>query len=328
MHEVHARIEPAEQAVRRVQQRQRILVPAHRLHQQRQFAHRLGFVQHGAGAHGQFDRRAQPRLAERGPAGLAIDHADELVGFRLVGAQIELIEDRERGFGHPARLVVALAQKVRLGVIRETHPLQIHVACTLGDLVTLAEIAVGPIVLPQVGMSDAKIDVCPGRAMLVIGGAIVLDGALVMPDSLDQLAPDVRENAEVLLDACEELAGLPAALERLEEVPARLFHRARAQRETAHGVECFAGEHVVAERARDFVAAVTEVARPGRLVAMMQHDGEPPQRLGENRLFAGAFGSGNRRLVELYGFGDARGAFAAARVVQQIGCRSIYHATT
>ncbi len=79
-------------------------------------------------------------------------------------------------------------------------------------------------------MSDAKIDVCPGRAMLVIGGAIVLDGALVMPDSLDQLAPDVRENAEVLLDACEELAGLPAALECLEEVPARLFHRARAQR--------------------------------------------------------------------------------------------------
>jgi len=42
--EVDARVEPAEQPVRLVQQCQRVLVAAHGLHQQRQFAHRLGFV--------------------------------------------------------------------------------------------------------------------------------------------------------------------------------------------------------------------------------------------------------------------------------------------
>src|SRR5438876_320913 len=89
------------------------------------------------------------------------------------------------------------------------------------------------------------------------------DRALVVPNGIDQLTSDVRENAEVLLDAGEQLARLAAAVERLKELGARLFQRAGPQRQPTHRVQRFGGEDVVAERASDFIAAVAQVARSG-----------------------------------------------------------------
>jgi len=60
-----------------VEQRERILVPTHRLMQQGQLARRLRLVQYRAGVHRQVDRRAQPRFGERGASGLAVHHADD-----------------------------------------------------------------------------------------------------------------------------------------------------------------------------------------------------------------------------------------------------------
>ena len=314
--------------MRRVQQRERVLIAAHCLHEDRKLTHRLCLVQHRAGAHGELDCRAQPRLAQRGPAGVAVHHPDDLVGFGLIGAGIELIEDRQRGFGHAARLVVALAHEMRLRMVHEAHPLQIHVPGTLRDLEALAEVAVRPVVLPQVRMGDAKIDVRRSGAVLVVRGAIGRDRALVVPHGIDQLTSDVRENAEVLLDAGEQLARLAAAVERLKELGARLFQRAGPQRQPTHRVQRFGGEDVVAERASDFIAAVAQVARSGGFVAMMEDDGEPPQRLGENRLLTSPLGGGDRGFVIVHGFRDARGALATARFVQQVRRATLQRETT
>src|SRR6266550_293814 len=102
-----------------------------------------------------------------------------------------------------------------------------RVAGTLGDLEALAEVAVGPVVLPQVGVGDAEVHVRRRAAMLVVRGAVGFHRALVMRDRLDNLAPDVRNDAEVLLDAREQLARLTAELERLNEMQLRLFQTAR-----------------------------------------------------------------------------------------------------
>src|SRR5206468_12689806 len=166
------------------------------------------------------------------------------------------------------------------------------------------------------------------RAVLVVRGAIGFDGALVVPDRLDQLALDVREDTEVPLDARQQLTGLPAALERLEEMGAGFLQGAGAQGEPTHRVQRFGGKHVVAERARDFVAAVTQIARPRGLVAMMEHNRETPQCLRENRLLAGPLGGGNGCLVTADCLRNARGSFLAPRFVQQIRGGAVYHATT
>src|SRR5258705_13506809 len=102
-------------------------------------------------------------------------------------------------------------------------------------------------------MDYTEIDVRRGRAVLVVRGAIRLDGALVVAHGVDQLTPDVRENAEVLLDARKALAGLAAALTRLEQTRARLVQGAGAQRQTTHRVERLGREDALVERVRDLV---------------------------------------------------------------------------
>ena len=50
----------------------------------------------------------------------------------------------------------------------------------------------------------------------------------------------------------------------------------------------------------------------------MHDDGEPSQRLGEDRLLTAPLGRRDRRFVAAYGFGNTRGPLAAARFMQQI----------
>ncbi len=90
---------------------------------------------------------------------------------------------------------------MRLGVIHETHPLEVGVTGALGDFEAFAEIAIGPVVLPQVGVGDAEVHVRRRAAVFVVRGEIGLDRALVVGDRRFDVAPDVGENAEVLLDA-------------------------------------------------------------------------------------------------------------------------------
>jgi hypothetical protein len=202
------------------------------------------------------------------------------------------------------------------------------IAGALGDIEALAEIAVGPVVLPQVGVGDAEIHVGRGRAVLVVRGAIRFDRLFVVTHGLDQLAPDVGENAEVLLDARAQFTRLSATLECLLEVAARLVGGARSEGKAPHRVQRLGGEYFVAETAGDFVAAVAELARAGRLVAMMQHDGETPQRLGQHRPLAVALGGGDRRFEALNRLRNAGIPLAGPRFVQQVRGGLVHHATT
>ncbi len=310
--EIDACIESLEQTVRGVEERQRVLVSAHRLHQQRELAGRLRFVQDRAGTDRQIHRRPEARLGKRRPAGLAVHHADHLVRFGFVGAGIELIEDRERCLGVPPRLLVPLAHEVRFGMIHEAHTLQMRV------------------VLPQIGMRDTKVDVRQRAAVFVIGGDIGFHGALVMRDRAADVAFDVVEHAEVLLDTRPELPTLATARERLEEVRARIIHRARPDGQAPHRVQRLGGEDLVADLARSAVARAAHLARPRRLVAVMEHNGEPPHGLGDNRFLTRAFGGGNRPFVPLNRFRDTRVPLAGPRFEQQIGggTRRDYHAMT
>ncbi len=85
---------------------------------------------------------------------------------------------------------------------------------------------------------------------------------------------------------------------------ARVLHRAGPQRQPAHRVQCLAGEDIVAHVAGDLVAAFAQLARPGRLVAVMQHDGQAPQRFGEDCSLAVALSGGDRGFVTVNRFGD------------------------
>ena len=156
--------------------------------------------------------------------------------------------------------------------------------------------------------------------MLVVGGTIGFDRPLVVADRFDELAADVREDPQVHLDPGTDLARFAAPLERLQEIGAGLIDRAGPQRQTAHRVQRLGGEKVVAQRTRDLEAAIAEVARPRRFVAVMQHDGEAPQRLGEHRALVATLGRGNRRFVQVDGLGDTGGALFGARVMQVFSC--------
>ena len=94
---------------------------------------------------------------------------------------------------------------VHLGVIHETLPLQVRVAYPLGDLVTLLEVALGPVILPEVGVRDAQVGVRDRATMLVFRGLVRLEGAPVVRDGLVQVPLDVRHDAEVLLDPGAQL---------------------------------------------------------------------------------------------------------------------------
>ena len=77
-------VEPFEQRVGVVEERQRVLITAHRLVQDGQLAACGRLVQYRAGVHRELDRRAQPRLGQSRPAGLPIHHADDAI---RLGAQ-------------------------------------------------------------------------------------------------------------------------------------------------------------------------------------------------------------------------------------------------
>ncbi len=318
VHEVYTRVEPAEQTVGGVQQRERFLVPPHRLIQQRQLARRLRFVQHGAGAHRQLDRRAETRFGERGAPRLAVHHAEDAVGLGLVAAGVELVENGEGSLGVAPGVLVAPPHDVHLGVIHQALPLQVRVARPLGDLVALLEVALGSLVLPEVGVRDPQVGIRDRATVLVIRGPVRLEGTLVVRDRLVQVPLDVRHDAEVLLDPGAQLAALTPSRQRLEEVPARVLDRAGLHVQPAERVQRFRGQQVVAGVAGHAVAAATQLARFGRLVAEMAHDRHPTQRLSQDRPLPGAVRRGDRRVITPDRLGNTRGPLVGTRVVQQV----------
>src|SRR5439155_22403594 len=100
------------------------------------------------GTAGQAGCRAKPGLGDCGSARLAIHRADGPVRRGFATAVIELVENGERGLSVAARLLIARALEPRLGKVHEAQTLEIQIARVLGDFEALAQVAVGPVVLP------------------------------------------------------------------------------------------------------------------------------------------------------------------------------------
>src|SRR5262245_7976218 len=122
--------------------------------------------------------------------------------------------------------------------------------------------------------------------MLVVAGEMRLHRALVVRYGSREVALDVGENPEVLLDARQQLARLAAELERTAQALPGLVHRARAQRQTTHRVERFGGQQVALGNGRDVVTAITEVAGARGIVAKVIEDRQASQRFGKDGAFA------------------------------------------
>src|SRR2546426_1482313 len=85
-------------------------------------------------------------------------------------------------------------------------------SCPLGDLVALPEIALRFIQLLEVRAHHAEVVIGDRAAVLVVRRAVGLEGSPVACLRFIEVALDVREDAEVLLDARAQCAALPAQL--------------------------------------------------------------------------------------------------------------------
>ncbi len=193
-----------------------------------------------------------------------------------------------------------------------------RIARPLRDLEAVLEVAVGAVILPQVGVRDAEVGVGNGAAVLVVRGAVRFERALVVGDGLGQIPLDVGQDPQVLLHPRAQLAALASPLQRLHEVPPGILDCAGLHVQPAERVQRFPGEHLVAGVAGDAVAAAAQLPRFRRLVAVLAQHRQPSQRLGQHDPLARALGRGDRRLIDLHRFGNAPGPLPGPRVLQQV----------
>ena len=251
--------------------------------------------------------------------GVAVYHADHTVGVGLGAAGAELIEQRERELGLLACILEALAPHVHLTVVHQAEGVQVHVAHSLGEGPTLLEVAVRGVEPSAVGAHHAQIVVGDGAAVLIAAVAVRCERALIAGQGLVQLPLDVGDDPQVLLHAGAELPARATELQGPEERLGGFLQGAVRQIQTAHGVQRFRGEHIVANPPRHAVTPEAQLAGLGGLVTMAAQNREPPQRFGQHDRVAGALGRHDRGLVPVDRLRDAPGALPLTRCVQRIG---------
>ena len=190
VHQVYPGIEPAEQAVRRIQEPERFLVPAHHLIEKRQLPVGLGLAQDRAGAHRHLDSRAQTGFGERVAPRLPVHSADHLVRISLVELGAELVEDAQCRLGVLASLIVPLAGEVYLGVVQQAEALKMDVSDPLGDLEALPEVAVGVVPQLAVGADHAEVMIGDGAAPVISGALESLQRSLVVTRGPGPASPE------------------------------------------------------------------------------------------------------------------------------------------
>ncbi len=84
-----------------------------------------------------------------------------------------------------------------------------------------------------------------------------------MRDGVAQVPLDVRQDAEVLLDARAQLAALAAPFQRQQEVPPRVGDRAGLDVQPPECVQRFRGEQAAAGVRGHAVAAAAQLPRLG-----------------------------------------------------------------
>ena len=312
MDQIDAGVEPAEQPVRGVEERERFLVAAHRLARERELTCRLGLTQDRTGLHRQLHRRPQTRLGQRGTAGLAIDHPDDAIGFDLECPHAPLVEHGERRLGIPQGFIVALPGHMDLRAVHEAEPLEPHISTRLRDREAVREISLSVIPQAPIPARHSQIVIGNRAAVLVARGAIRLERAGVVRTRLDEIAVDVRQDAEVLLGAGAQLAAVPTQNQSVAEGRTGLDQLPALEGEPSQRIQRLRSEDVVFHGGRHFVATLAQTTRGFGLVAVVSHHGEAPQRLAKDR-----------RLVVSRVPQEIRGPESSARV----SLRTPHHAT-
>src|SRR6266496_3592957 len=319
VHYLDAGIEAAEQPVGAVEQPQGFLVAPHLLIQERELAAGLRFAQHRAGGDGQVERGAQPGLGERGATGLAVHRADHPIGVGFGSSRAQPVEQGERRLRALPGVLVALACHVDFGMIDETESLEVGVARPLGERPTLPEVTFRGGELAAVRAHHTEVVVRDGATVLIATVAVRRQGPLVAGAGLVQIALNVREDAEVLLYARAQLPARAPALERLQKRVAGLVERARHEIQATQRIQRLRRERVVTQPAGDVIAAAAQLAGLPRLVPLLVHDGEPPQRLGEHGSLPAVLRQSDRPLVAPDGVRDRPRALTLAGLAQQLG---------
>src|SRR5437867_13420687 len=101
----------------------------------------------------------------------------------------------------------------------EAESPQIDAAAPLGEGAALPEVAVRRVEPSPVRAHHPQIVVGERASVVVTALAVRVERPLVARDGFVELAPDVREDTQILLHACAHLAVRSTELEGLEEHP-------------------------------------------------------------------------------------------------------------
>ncbi len=153
--EIGLRARALEEAVRDVEQRQRILIAIELLIQHGQLARRFGFLDVRARIRRQLHGRAQSRFGQGRRARLAVHHAQEPIRLGSPLTDAELVEDAQRFFGALARVLVALAGEMDFRALQQRVGAQLRVADLRAQLEARREVRVGLFPALQVGADHA-----------------------------------------------------------------------------------------------------------------------------------------------------------------------------
>src|SRR5256886_14872165 len=111
---------------------------------------------------------------------------------------------------------------------------------------SLPEVAVRGVEPSPVRAHHPQVVIGERAPVVVAAVAVRVERPLVARDGFVELAPDVREDTQILLHARAHLAVRSTELQGLEEHPARVVRGAGREMQAAEGIQCFRREQVVA----------------------------------------------------------------------------------
>src|SRR6266487_5958226 len=135
------------------------------------------------------------------------------------------------------RVLEPLAGHVYFRVIHQAQRLQVDVSDPLGEGATLPEVAVRSLEPLAVRADHPQVVVGDGAPMLVPAVTVRREGALIARQGLAQLALDVGDDPEILLDPRAQLPARSAQLQRPHERLAGVLQGARREVQPAQRIE-------------------------------------------------------------------------------------------
>ena len=217
------------------------------------------------------------------------------------------------------RVLEPLPRHVHFRVIHQAQRLQMHVPDPFGEGATLPEIAVRGLEPLAVRADHSQVVVGDGAPVLVAAVTVRRERALIVRQSFAQLALDVGDDPEILLDTGAQPTARSAQLQCPPERPAGVLQGARRQVQPAQRIERLRREYVVADLPGDVVALVAELSGPGGLAAVMSQHRQTPQRLRQEGARPLLLRRRDPGLVALNRVRDAPRALMLLRFVEQVG---------